>query len=619
MKRAPWITLADALTLGLLALAVLIHITGGFRGRVWGIRVSLTGPLRPLLAAAVVAAARHAVFRGDSLWRRLTRWHGRMGDAYLTSHAAGRITALELAAVITLMMAATLVMTWPQVRRLDAVKDLGDSLFNLWRMAWVAHQVVRDPLGLFHANLYHPSLFTLAYSDAMVLPGLLTAPFFWLGIAGVPLYNATVLVTFTLSGLAMYLLVRSLTSQPAASVVAGLAFAFYPFRFQHFHHAELLWVCWTPLALWAVHRTLASGRWRDGLAAGGAFAAQMASCVYFGLFLAAYLVPVGGTLAVAAGRLKRAIVPLAAGALLAAVVLVPLLLPYANVRRELGERSPAEIEAFSSRPQDFLTAQQANVTWGRALGSGTHGPEDAFPGMLIVVLALVGLWPPLSAPRVAYAVGLVFAFDVSLGSHGHVFPVLYRALMPFRGLRAPGRMSMFVGLSLAVLAGYGLARLTAPVRRVWVRYLIAALASAILLTEARTTMTLVPVPPPHDVYRWFEGRPAGVLAELPATEDQEALFTYYSTVHWQRLINGYSGVVPPLHEAFKRSMATFPDEQSVQLLRDRGADFVLVHEEYYGRAAYRKVVEAIAVRSDLLERARAETAGYEARLYQLAR
>jgi hypothetical protein len=525
----------------------------------------------------------------------------------------------ELMGVTALMGAVTLVMTWPQVRRLDAVKDLGDPLFGLWRLAWVAHQIVRDPLNLFDANLYYPSRFTLAYSDAMVLPGVLTAPFFWLGIPAVPLYSAVVLATFVLAGVAMYMLVRSLTGQPAAALVAGLAFAFYPFRFQHYYQMELLWVCWTPLVLWAVRRTLAEGRWRDGLIAGAAFAAQLASCVYFGLFLAAYLAPVGGTLAIAAGRLRRAALPLAAGAVLAAAVLVPLLSPYQHARRELGERSPAEIEAFSSRPRDYLVAQTSNATWGRALGSGTHGPEDSFPGLLIVVLALVALWPPWSVPRMAFAAGLVFAFDVSLGSHGHVFPVLYRALMPFRGLRAPGRMSMFVGLSLAVLAGYGVARLMAPIRRSWARYLIAAVAAVVVLAEARTTITLERVPPPHDIYRWFEGRPAGVLAELPATEDQEALFTYYSTLHWQRLINGYSGAVPPGHEAFKRSMVTFPDDQSVQLLRSRGAHYVLVHEEFYGRSAHRKVVDAIAARSDLQERARAVTGGYEARLYQLAR
>jgi hypothetical protein len=73
MKRAAWIAVADAVTLALLAVAAVILISGGIRGRLWGVNVSLTAPWRPLLGAAIVAALRHAVFRGDSLWQRLKR------------------------------------------------------------------------------------------------------------------------------------------------------------------------------------------------------------------------------------------------------------------------------------------------------------------------------------------------------------------------------------------------------------------------------------------------------------------------------------------------------------------------------------------------------------------
>lgn len=264
-------------------------------------------------------------------------------------------------------------------------------------------------------------------------------------------------------------------------------------------------------------------------------------------------------------------------------------------------------------------AQRSNTIWGNWLGRGQHGPEDSFPGALIVVLALVALWPPLSVPRMAYAAGLLVAFDISLGSHGYIFPVLYGSLVPFRGLRAPGRMSMFVGLSLAVLGGYGVARVTASMRHRWLAYLFAAVVSAIVLVESRSTLTFERVPPPNDVYHWFDGRPAGVLAELPAAEDQEALYTYFSTVHWQRILNGYSGAVPVSYHEFRQSMATFPDEASMRLLRHRGTDYVLLHEEFYGRQAYRDVVAAVEARADLQERARAVTAGYEARIYQLVR
>jgi hypothetical protein len=45
----------------------------------------------------------------------------------------------------------------------------------------------------------------------------------------------------------------------------------------------------------------------------------------------------------------------------------------------------------------------------------------------------------------------------------------------------------------------------------------------------------------------------------------------------------------------------------------------LLHEEFYGREAYRRVVAAVDARSDLHENARAVTGGYEARIYELVR
>ena len=75
-----------------------------------------------------------------------------------------------------------------------------------------------------------------------------------------------VLASFVLCGLTMYLLVRSLVGSALPAAVSAIAFAFYPFRFEHFLHMELLSAFWMPLALWALHKTLTDpGRqWRFG-------------------------------------------------------------------------------------------------------------------------------------------------------------------------------------------------------------------------------------------------------------------------------------------------------------------------------------------------------------------
>ena len=67
-------------------------------------------------------------------------------------------------------------------------------------------------------------------------------------------------------------------------------------------------------------------------------------------------------------------------------------------------------------------------------------------------------------PRGAYLLGLLLAFDISLGFNGFTYPLLYDYIRPFRGLRIPARMGLLVAFSLAVLAGYGVVRLTDAIR-----------------------------------------------------------------------------------------------------------------------------------------------------------
>ena len=153
-----------------------------------------------------------------------------------------------------LMAAATVVMLYPFARHLDRVSDLFDPLFSVWRVSWVAHQLPRDPVHLYDANIFWPERYTLAYSDGMPLIGAAAAPFIWLGAPPGIVCNVFVLASFVLCGLTMYLLVRSLVGSAWPAAVSAVAFAFYPFRFEHFLHMELLSAFWMPLALWALHK-----------------------------------------------------------------------------------------------------------------------------------------------------------------------------------------------------------------------------------------------------------------------------------------------------------------------------------------------------------------------------
>ncbi len=154
------------------------------------------------------------------------------------------------------------------MRRLYAVPDLGDPLFSIWRIGWVFRQLGGDPRPLFDGNIFHPERFTLAFSDAMLLPSLTTAPLLWAGVHPVVAYNLVFVSSFLLSGLAAYLVVRRLTGSAPAAFVSALLFGFYPYRFEHYSHFELQMTYWMPLALLALHRFTESRRLSDAALAG---------------------------------------------------------------------------------------------------------------------------------------------------------------------------------------------------------------------------------------------------------------------------------------------------------------------------------------------------------------
>src|SRR5436305_14853475 len=87
-----------------------------------------------------------------------------------------------------------------------------------------------------------------------------------------------------LCGHCMCLLCRDLTCMSAAGFVAGLAFAFAPYRVAAIPHVTVLSSAWMPLVLFGLHRHFASGRLTPLAGAGAAWVVQNLSCGYYLLF-----------------------------------------------------------------------------------------------------------------------------------------------------------------------------------------------------------------------------------------------------------------------------------------------------------------------------------------------
>ncbi|MGH9329686.1 MAG: ArnT family glycosyltransferase [Vicinamibacterales bacterium] len=632
-----WARAADALTLTLLLVSPIVAATGGFRTDVFGLRLSVRSVDRLILLALIVAALRHWRVRSPTLLQRLRSFPARVPEdaddrAPLApdEHAlvpaerrSWRRAALEFAGLLIGYGALVAVMTWPQAGQLDTAPDLGDPLFSTWRLAWIAHQIVRDPLHLFDGNIFHPERLTLTYSDSHIVPGLMAAPFLWMGAHQFVVYNVLFLAAFALSGATMFVLARSLTGRADAALVAGVLFALYPYRFEHYSHLELQVTFWMPLLLLAIHRAFKGGRLRDGLAAGLLMGLQTLSSLYYGVFLTVFLIPVCGALWLHSRVARRAVRGLIAGAVVAAVMIAPVAAAYVANRSMVGKRPFGVVESYSPQGSDYLVAHWRSARYGEI--EAEHRPEcELFPTVTPVALALTGMWPPLSAARIGYVTALALAFDASLGVNGSVYRLLYEYAPGFRALRVPARFSLLVGMTLTILAGYGIARLTRG-RGPVARWTIAALAVAIAIFEMQPRNILVPVwmePPP--IYASLPNEPGVVLAELPMPTDEGGIWVdarsdYNSTFHWRKVVNGASGHFPDSYLQLFARLQEFPADNAMAYLRERGVTHVAVHQTFYIHDRYARVVRELDARTDVALVASGPFRGGESRLYRLVR
>ncbi|WUI10284.1 hypothetical protein OHQ87_00895 [Micromonospora sp. NBC_00421] len=391
-----------------------------------------------------------------------------------------------LAALAALLLAVAL--TWPTLRDPASTipQDTGDPTLQAWQVAWGGHALLTNPFQVWHSNTFYPEPYTYAYSDTL----LGYAPFGMIGdgpVAAVVRYNLLYVLTHALALFGAYALARQVGAGRAGAAVAGVSFAYAPWKLAQAGHLHVLSIGGIALALamlarghgWSLRHGHRPDRVRPGWVVAGWAVAAWQVTLGFGIGLPfAYvlgLLCLGGAVTYGVVWWRRRVRPaVPRGLLLAdlaggigfAGVTLAMAAPYFEVvaRNPSGRRTVAQIEMFSPPWRGFVTAPPESWLWGERHEAaratlGFPGEMTLLPGVVLLSLAMAGIF--FSAWRlrhrlmlagaalvsVALAAGTTFGGD---GDPGYV--TLVEHAPGWDGVRTPGRLVLWTTLLLGLLA-----------------------------------------------------------------------------------------------------------------------------------------------------------------------
>ena len=102
-----------------------------------------------------------------------------------------------------------------------------------------------------------------------------------------------------------------------------------------------------------------------------------------------------------------------------------------------------------------------------------------------------------------------------------------------------------------------------------------------------------PFPPTPAGVEWLASAPPGVVLELPwNTPGDSALYLYWSTSHWQRMVNGFGSFDPPGSIGTGLLGHRWPSAFSAARFRKAGIRYVVVHMERIGAGQEARILAA---------------------------
>jgi hypothetical protein len=527
--------------------------------------------------------------------------------------------------------ALALAFTWPLSQHLgDSVVDqFGDNMQFVWLIGWFQKAIFQLHQWPFQApQLNFPEGWSLARSEISPIQIVLGLPFSLLRgpVLG---YNAAMLATFVLSGLAAYFWIRRMTGNAWAGLIAGTLFGFLPFHVAHFRagHLNVAGTMWFPLFFMGGLSLLTeSPRWKWAPPLAGLSFGLISLTSQYAFYMTAVvtLFAAGGYLLIwDRGKVRqRSFWTGVAAALLWSAPLVAFgELPYLSLAAgaRLPDRSLADVVNGSASVSDFLLPATDHFLWGPWVAdhfARDHWIEGSlYLGAVGFPLAVWGWLRGIKLPeirRAAWLLGLLFVVGTVLTMGTHLFwneamvhvpvpvplqPLLGRAetaiplpgyvlfkIFPFYAkMRTFKRAGILALVAVCALAGVGADRLLARVPARWIPLLGMGLLGLIVIDFYPGPFEQLQRVAPRPVDQWLAAQPGdGAVAIFPFDLEQDQVQVYYSLLNGKPFLGGFFNAYPPAqYLRIRPVMNGFPDRTSLDKLQTLGVTYVLVDESRY--------------------------------------
>jgi hypothetical protein len=509
----------------------------------------------------------------------------------------------------------SMIFNWPVVQHSRSVVmgGINDPLLQAWSMAWNGNFfTARD---FWTANIFYPSPDNFAFTDSLL--GYLPLSLFGDGQRdAVMRYNVAYLFAGALAFIGAYLLARQLGSNWQGAALAGVVFAWAPWRLVQNTHLNVLSTGGIALALFALARAHGYSFGKDPRlrvirpwwALAGWLIAAWQVTIGFAIGLPfIYVMGVIGVLIVVVSVRRRHQFGRrlhwanAIGMVVFLGVTLLMTLPYLRVVETYEfTRHWEEVAGFSPTPLSYLIATDQTWFWrGTFFNLMSNAPQPGpgekvlFPGLVVVLAAVTGLvfskWR--RSARIGLGVGTLVAGILALGAGffdgEFTYRLLWANLPGWEALRTPGRLILWVLLLLGLLAAGAITKLgerlaerdRAPTRRrrrlVAFLLLLPALGA---LVESIPDQTYAELPHiPADLRAVFRETREPILM-LPVSSDHDYVYELWSTEGFPLIANGNSGNFPPPYVQISQTMTAFPDNYSLAVLEKYGIRKVIIQK-----------------------------------------